>query len=386
MPFVVHCYDLLIKNGTVLDPAAGINKKMDIGIYEPNIADVFEPGTKPGRICARKVIDASGLYIVPGFVEGHGHVLPLSFAYPIDELWKRGITSICDMGSVSISSFNRCRREIMNSAPLTINAALCLSTLMECNRYYDINANIETEVDKYAIKDMFETHPDVLVGIKVFIGHGDTPGEEATRAVIKKAREVCDFVGCRMICHVANPDIPTPEFIGYFNPGDNFTHTYNKGNIINPKTNQVYDEVWEARKRGVLFDSARGGRNWSAEVAKIAFAEGFTPDIISSDLTCLSNDPKTSRLDVHMSECMAMGMSLEDVLYHATNVPASCMKGVDVGVRRGIRANLTIVDPEKGPHTFNDAYGVEYVGDTKIVPKATVVNGKVMYNELKTDY
>lgn len=386
MPFVVHCYDLLIKNGTVLDPAAGINKKMDIGIYEPNIADVFEPGTKPGRICARKVIDASGMTVVPGFVEGHGHVLPLSFAYPIDELWKRGITSICDMGSVSISSFNRCRREIMNNAPLTINAALCLSTLMECNRFYDINANIETEVDKYAIKDMFETHPDVLVGIKVFIGHGDTPGEEATRAVIKKAREVCDFVGCRMICHVANPDIPAPEFIGYFNPGDNFTHTYNKGNIINPKTNQVYDEIWEARKRGVLFDSSRGGRNWSAEVAKIAFGEGFTPDIISSDLTCLSNDPKTSRLDVHMSECMAMGMSLEEVLYHATNVPASCMKGVEVGIRRGIRANLTIVDLVKGPHTFNDAYGVEYVGDMKIVPKATIVNGKVMYNELKTDY
>lgn len=370
----------------MVDSANGIYKKMDSGIYEPNIADVFEPGTIPGRICARKVIDASGMLVIPGLVEGHGHVLPLSFAYPIDELWKRGITAICDMGSVSISSFHRCRREIMNSAPLTINAALCLSSLMECNRYYDINANLETEVDKYMIRDVYQTHSDVLVGIKVFIGHGDTPGAEQTVAALKKAREVCDFVGCPMICHVANPDLPLPEYIGYFNKGDNFTHTYNKGNIIDPKTGSVYSQVWEARKRGVIFDSARGGRNWSAEVAKAAFGEGFTPDIISADLTCLSNDPNTSRLDVHMSECMAMGMRFEDVLYHATNVPASYMKGVQVGVKRGLPANLTIIDLQEGPHTFNDAYGVEYQGQYKIVPKATVVKGKVMYNQLATDY
>lgn len=386
MPFIVHCYDLLIKNGTVVDPAHGINRKMDIGIYEPNIADVFEPGTKEGRICARKVIDATGMIVVPGLIEGHGHVLPLAFAYPIDELWKRGITAICDMGSVSISSFNRCRKEIINSAPLTINAALCLSSLMESDRYYDINANIETEVDKYAIKDAFETHPDVLMDIKVFIGHTSTPGKEKTLAVLKKAREVCDFVGCRMICHVAAPDIPLPEFIDYFEQGDNFTHTYNKGNIINPSTMTVYEEAWKARKRGVLFDSARGGRNWSAEVARIAFVEGFTPDIISADLTCLSNDPKTSRLTVHMSECMAMGMSFEEVLYHATNVPASCMKGVHVGIQRGLPANITIIDLNKGPHLFNDAYGINYEGMYKIIPKSTIVNGKVMYNTLSTDY
>lgn len=386
MPFAVYCYDLLIKNGTVVDPANNIHKKMDIGIYEPNIADVFEPGTIAGRICARKVIDATGMYIVPGLIEGHGHVLPLSFAYPIDELWKRGITAVCDMGSISISSFNRCRREIINNAPLKINVALCMSSLMESCRYYDINANVEAEVDKYMIKDMFEIHSDVLMGIKVFIGHGDTPGTEKTIEVLKKAREVCDFVGCQMICHVANPDIPLPEYIGYFNPGDNFTHTYNKGNIIDPKTNQVYSAAWEARKRGVIFDSSRGGRNWSAEVATIAFSEGFTPDIISADLTCLSNDPKTSRLNVHMSECMAMGMSFEDVLYHATNVPAQFMKGVQVGVKRGLPANLTIIDLNKGPHMFNDAYGVNYEGEYKIIPKATIVNGRVMYNELKTDY
>ena len=167
---------------------------------------------------------------------------------------------------------------------------------------------------------------------------------------------------------MANPDVPFPELIPYFNPGDNFTHTYNKGNILNEK-GEVYPEAWEAKKRGVLFDSARGSRNWSAEVAKQAFAQGFYPDVITDDLTCLSNDPNTSRLTVHMSECMAMGMSLEDVLIASTNVPASYMKGVTVGVKRGLDANITILDISDNGHQFVDALEFPMRANTLLSPE-----------------
>ena len=385
MAFIVNCYDLLIKNGTVIDPANGINGKRDIGIYASKIADVFEPGTKPGKICGRKVIDATGKYVVPGLVDGHVHVLPgLRFEYPIDEMWKRGITACLDMGSQTSASFNRTRKMI-DDAPCVINACLGLSNMAETQGEIPRYTILDKEVNKEKIKELFEIHSDMLVGIKVFIGHGDSPTAELTHAVMKKAREVCDYVGCRMFVHVANPDVPFPELIPYFNPGDNFTHTYNKGNILNEK-GEVYPEAWEAKKRGVLFDSARGSRNWSAEVAKQAFAQGFYPDVITDDLTCLSNDPNTSRLTVHMSECMAMGMSLEDVLIASTNVPASYMKGVTVGVKRGLDANITILDISDNGHQFVDAFGVPYEGKYFIEPRTTIIKGKVMYNEIKTDY
>lgn len=385
MAFIVHCYDLLIKNGTVVDPAHGINRKMDIGIYSSRIADVFEPGTKPGKICGSKVIDATGMYVVPGLVDGHAHVLPgLRFTYPIDELWKRGITACIDMGSQTSASFNRARG-IIDEAPCVINACLGLSNMADTQGEIARYTVLDQEVSKDKIKELFEIHGDVLVGIKVFIGQTDSPGAELTRAVMKKAREVCDEVGCRMFVHVANPDIPFPELIEYFKPGDNFTHTYNKGNILD-KDGKVYKEAWEAKARGVLFDSARGSRNWSSQVAKAAFAEGFMPDVITDDLTALSNDPQTSRLTVHMSECMALGMSFEDVLYHATNVPAGYMKGVQVGLQRGLPANITILDLQRGPHDFIDAFGEHYMGDTFIVPKTTVIGGKIMFNTIVTDY
>lgn len=385
MAFIVHCYDLLIKNGTVVDPARKIHQKMDIGIYGSRIVDVFEPGTLPGKICGGKVIDATGMTVVPGLVDGHVHVLPgLRFSYPMDELWKRGITACIDMGSQTSATFNR-TRHLVDEAPCVVNVCLGLSSMSETQGEIPRYTMLDKEVDKEKIKDLFDMHPDVLIGMKVFVGHNDSPGAELTHAVMKKAREVCDYVGCRMFVHVANPDIPFPELIDYFNSGDNFTHTYNKGNILNEK-GEVYQEAWAAKKRGVLFDSARGSRNWSAEVAKTAFAQGFTPDVITDDLTALSNDPQTSRLHVHMGECMAMGMSFDDVLYHATNVPASYMKGVQVGIERGIPANITILEVQKGSHQYTDAFGVNYTGDAFILPKATIYNGKIMYNEINTDY
>lgn len=385
MAFIVRCYDLLIKNGTVVDPARKIHQKMDIGIYGTRIVDVFEPGTLPGKICGGKVIDATGMTVVPGLVDGHVHVLPgLRFSYPMDELWKRGITACIDMGSQTSATFNR-TRHLVDEAPCVVNVCLGLSSMSETQGEIPRYTMLDKEVDKEKIKDLFDMHPDVLIGMKAFVGHNDSPGAELTRAVMKKAREVCDYVGCRMFVHAANPDIPFPEMIDYFNPGDNFTHTYNKGNILNEK-GEVYQEAWAAKKRGVLFDSARGSRNWSAEVAKTAFAQGFTPDVITDDLTALSNDPQTSRLHVHMGECMAMGMSFDDVIYHATNVPASYMKGVQVGIERGLPANITILEVQKGPHQYTDAFGVNYTGDTFILPKATIYNGKIMYNEINTDY
>ncbi|MCR4672991.1 MAG: hypothetical protein K5637_07120 [Lachnospiraceae bacterium] len=385
MAFIVNCYDLLIKNGTVVDPGNGIHKKMDIGIYGSRIVDVFEPGQKPGKICGGKVIDATGLTVVPGLVNGHCHLLPgLRFSYPPEEIWKRGFTAAIDMGSMSSASFNR-HRYLVDASPCTLNVCLGLSSMAETQGEIPRYTLLDREVDKEKIKDLFEMHPDVLIGIKVFIGHNDSPGAELTHAVMKKAREVCDYVGCRMFVHVANPDIPFTELIQYFNPGDNFTHTYNKGNILN-ENGEVYPEAFEAQKRGIIFDSARGSRNWSAEVAKAAFAQGFYPDAITDDLTCLSNDPQTSRLHVHMGECMALGMSFDDVLYRATNVPASYMKGVQVGIQRGNAANITILELQKGPHMYTDAFGVEYEGDTFIQPRATIYKGEIKYNTIYTDY
>ena len=384
MGFNPTCYDVLIKNGTVWDPSTGVKEKRNVGIYGSRIADVFEPD-RP-KICGSRVIDAEGKYVIPGLIDAHAHVLPgLPFSYPIDEVWKRGIVSLIDLGSNAAGSFNRLRRQYVDNAPMPVNVALGLSSQTDCRGGITRYTDLEAEVNKEKIKAVFESNPDCLVGIKVLIGHNDSPGRDLTLAVMKKARETCDYVGCRMFVHVANPDAKLPEFIDYFKAGDVFEHTYNKGNILDDN-GKVYAEAWDAKKRGVLFSSSRGSRNWSSEVAGTAFAQGFVPDIISDDLTCLSNDPYTSRLHVHMGECVAMGMSPDEVLRKVTVEPAKLMKNVEVGLQRGMAANITIMDIAEGEHIFRDAFGLTYPGPLKFTPLATIYRGEIKYNVIETDY
>ena len=384
MGFNPICYDVLIKNGTVWDPATGTKKKMNIGIYGSRISEIFEPD-RP-KICGSKVIDAEGKYVIPGLIDAHAHVLPgLPFSYPIDEAWKRGIVALIDLGSNAAGSFNRLRRQYIDQAPMPVNVALGLSCLTDCRGSIPRYSSLDAEVKPEKIKEVFESNPDCLVGMKVLIGHNDSPGRELTLAVMKKARETCDFIGCRMFVHVANPDAPLPEIIEYFKQGDVFEHTYNKGNILDAD-GKVYAEAWEAKKRGVLFNSSRGSRNWSSEVAHVAFEQGFVPDIISDDLTCLSNDPYTSRLHVHMGECVAMGMPVDEVLRKVTVEPAKLMKDVMVGIQRGLPANLVIMDIEEGEHEFHDAFGLIYNGPVKFTPRTTIYRGEIKYNTIETDY
>jgi len=65
-------YDLILKGGHVIDPRNGVDKLADVGIRAGKVAavEVNLPAS-----AANKVLDASGLYVTPGLVDIHVHVL-----------------------------------------------------------------------------------------------------------------------------------------------------------------------------------------------------------------------------------------------------------------------------------------------------------------------
>jgi dihydroorotase len=64
-------FDLLIKDGDVLDPGAGYRGKMDIAVKRDRIAAV-DRSIPAGS--AYQVIDASGLTLTPGLIDMHAHI------------------------------------------------------------------------------------------------------------------------------------------------------------------------------------------------------------------------------------------------------------------------------------------------------------------------
>jgi imidazolonepropionase-like amidohydrolase len=61
-------YDLLIKNGTVVDGTGSRPRMADVAVKDGMIAEIGK--VKDG---AKKTIDADGLIVAPGFVDPHTH-------------------------------------------------------------------------------------------------------------------------------------------------------------------------------------------------------------------------------------------------------------------------------------------------------------------------
>ena len=63
-------YDLLIKNGNIIDPSQNINKVSDLAIKDGKIADIQDVIDYK---LAKEVIDAKGKIDSPGLIDLHVH-------------------------------------------------------------------------------------------------------------------------------------------------------------------------------------------------------------------------------------------------------------------------------------------------------------------------
>jgi N-acyl-D-aspartate/D-glutamate deacylase len=64
-------FDLVIKNGWVIDPSARISSRLNLGVKSGRIASLTR-----GEISGSTVIDAEGLIVAPGFIDMHIHEDP----------------------------------------------------------------------------------------------------------------------------------------------------------------------------------------------------------------------------------------------------------------------------------------------------------------------
>lgn len=65
-------FDLVVRGGRVIDPESGLDGVRDIGVRDGRIALI---ATR--RLVGRKILDASGLIVAPGFIDLHSHAVQL---------------------------------------------------------------------------------------------------------------------------------------------------------------------------------------------------------------------------------------------------------------------------------------------------------------------
>lgn len=104
----VNNYDIIIKNGKVVDGTGNPWFKSDIGILEDKIAYIGKMNNEKSKI----VIDASGLFVCPGFIDVHSHADLTVMQYPgCESSILQGVTTSvvgnCGWSLAPINDFSR---------------------------------------------------------------------------------------------------------------------------------------------------------------------------------------------------------------------------------------------------------------------------------------
>ena len=83
-------YDILVRNGTIIDGSGSAGVRADVGIVGTRIARVSRTPINPAD--AKRVIDATGLIVAPGFIDLHAHLEPLLQLASAESAVRQGVT------------------------------------------------------------------------------------------------------------------------------------------------------------------------------------------------------------------------------------------------------------------------------------------------------
>ena len=379
-------YDYVIQNGYVIDPAVGTETVKSVYIRNNRIVEPPVDGTVEDAV----VINASGCLVLPGLIDFHTHLgYQLSDFGLNPDLYTlpNGITATVDAGSGGTANFEGMYQNVFSRAMITIRSFLNVAaTGIITERYLE---NLDpSRFDEKKMALLFDRYKDVLLGFKVRVGR-NTSGERNLEP-LKRTVELAERFQCRVCLHATQLDAGDDEIFRIMRKGDIVCHIFqgdNQNNILGG-SDHIEDYVYEGREKGILFDCACGRVNYSNQIMKTAFAEGFWPDIVSTDIIGFSiYGPKIHSLLSVMSQYLAMGMPLNDLVRAVTATPAHIMGlSNQIGtLEPGAKADIFITKLVENPMDITDKFGRTVHLNMTFVPLLTLKEGQLAYRSIQFD-
>jgi len=367
----------VLRGGHVIDPANSVDRVMDVGVTGNRIAAV---AAHIADAQARKLVDVSGLIVVPGLIDLHAHVFGYEGSLsPDDTALAAGTTTIVDAGGSGWRTFDEFRRSVIARSATRVLALLNIVGAGMVGEPYESNVD---DMDPAATAAAILKNRDVIVGIKT--AHFAKPGWSAIDRSVEAGRRASVFVMVDDKIFTNSQRTTEEELLKHLRPGDIHTHMYNdrQMELIDRFTGQVQPWMIEARKRGVLFDVGHGGGSFLWPVAARAVQQGFLPDTISTDLHSSSILMQQSDMPNVMSKMMLLGMSLADVVLRSTVNPAREIgRYPEIGtLGTGKIADIAVLENQGGVFAFKDAWPAKKLGAHRLDCVMTIRDGKVVYD------
>ena len=354
-------YDLVVKNGMVVDPSQGLHCGADVAIANGRIAAVA-PGLDAAD--AAKVVDATGKLVTPGFIDFHVHVYtarPNRPGLDADSTsLANGATTVLDAGTVPAGQFP-------DFLETDIRTSKC--RVLSLIRMPDPHGPTPTTLGETA--EMIRAHPDVLIGVKYH--------HSQHYPSLPLAREAADFAGGMLMCEAYGP--PIPHLLDYLGPGDAITHTFHAWfrMPLFDHRGKLFPQVREAVERGVVLDVGHGSRGFAFRTMERAMEQGVGATTISTDLHTGNVDGPVYDMPTTMSKFLALGMSLDEVVERSTSVPAKALglEGEIGTLKVGSAGDVVVSELAGGEHVFLDVLHERRVGRQRIVPEVVIAGGEI---------
>ena len=375
-------YDLLLQGGHVIDAKSNLSATRDVAILNGKIAAV-EAKIDPAR--AFKTVNVAGLLVTPGIIDIHFHsytgtgeknsyagdlsILPDGFTF------RTGVTTVADAGCSGWRNFEDFKQRVIDRSKTRI--LVFLNIVGNGMRQGKFEGDL-TDMEVKPATEMAMKYKDLIIGIKTahFPGPEWTPVENAV-AVGTAARipVMVDFGNNR-------PERPLEQLLGTkLRPGDIYTHCLSglRGEL--GSDGKMNPAMQQGRKRGIYFDLGQGGGSLAYPVAMQAMKEKFIPDSISTDLHTSSMNSGTKDMLNLMSEMLAMGLTVDEVVARATWNPAREIRQEALGnLSVGSPADIAVLNVRTGKFGFADMYGARLNGTKRLECELTLRNGKVVYD------
>ena len=379
-------YDLLLKGGTLLDPAQGIHDRRDVAFRGGAVAAVGE-NIDPAD--AGAVVDVAGKLVTPGLIDLHGHFYhggTGSAVHADQNCLSAGATTGIDAGSSGFLNLGAMRDYVFPAHRTRLLAFLHIGAVgLAANRVLGGGLQDLRIIDVDQTADAIKSNSGFLFGVKVRMELNAVAYWNAAEAM-RRARAAADQSGSRLMVHVSGTPIPLPQILDFMGPGDIVTHAFN-GNpeSILDRQDRIRPEVRAASERGVIMDLGHAGVHCDVEVVKAALAQGLPPDTISTDIHIAPPGRKVYLMNDLISKFHALGMSLHDAVAASTSRPAQVLGLEDKlgSLAPGMSGDAAVYDLREGRFVWHDMARHNVEGKVRLDTFLTVRNGSVAWREGK---
>ena len=356
---------------------------MDMAIVNGKIFGVAP--TIPAET-SKKVIDVSGMFVTPGLIDIHVHSFwgtngdfyndGPSPIQPDGFTFRSGVTTVVDAGSMGWKTFPTFKKQTIDQSATRVLAFLNIVGA-GMRKLYEQDTN---EMDPKMAASAAILYKDHIVGIKTAHFYGGF-------ARVERAVEAGKLANIPVIVDFgdADPILSIKELLlNKLRPGDIYTHAFTsvakREHIIDSK-GVVKPFVFEAQKRGVIFDVGMGGGSMGFNQLIPAIRQGFWPNTISTDLHSSSMNAGMKNIANVMSMFLNLGMSIQDVINRTTLNPAKVINREELGnLSVGADADIAVFKIVEGKFGFQDAYGKKFDGTMRLQNELTFRAGKIVWN------